>query len=70
MGFRVRCRGIDSANGSSLIGSKNDGGSGDSSLIRGRGVSGRSDSGGVKNFSTSSDLCSGFSRSSANMLKN
>ena len=52
------------------MGSRNDGGSGDSSLIRGRGVSGRSDSGGVKNFLTSSDSCSGFSGSSANVLRN
>ena len=38
MGVRVLCRGIDSTDGSSLMGSKNDGSSGDSSLIRGRGV--------------------------------
>ena len=50
--------------------SKNDGSSGDSSLIRGRGVSGCGDSGGVKNFSTSSDSCLGFSGSSANVLRN
>ena len=79
MGFRVLCCGIDSADddsviedsdGSSLMGSKNEGGSGNSSLIRGRGVSGCSNSGGVKKFLTSVDLCSGFSRSSANMLRN
>ena len=68
-GFRVLCHGIDSINGSSLMGSKNDG-SGDNSLIRGHGVSGCGDSGGVKKFSTSVDLCSGFSRSSANVLRN
>ena len=48
-GFRVLCRGIDStdddsviedSDGSSLMGSKNDGSSGDNSLMRGRGVSG------------------------------
>ena len=70
MGVRVLCRGIDSTDGSSLVGSRNDGGSDDSSLIGGRGVLGRGDSGGVKNFSTSSDSCSGFSGSSANMLRN
>ena len=64
-GVRVLCCGIDSADGSSLMGSKNDGGLGDSSLIRGCG-----DSGSVKNFSTSSDSCSGISGSSANMLRN
>ena len=37
-GVRVLCRGIDSTGGSSLMGSKNDGSSGDSSLIRGCGV--------------------------------
>ena len=57
MGFRVLCCGIDSSDGSSLIGS--------------RGVSGCGDSGGVKKLSsTSFDLCSGSSRSSANMLRN
>ena len=69
-GVRVLCCGIDSADGSSLMGSKNDGGLGDSSLIRGCGVLGCGDSGGVKNFSTSSDSCSGISGSSANMLRN
>ena len=64
MGVRVLCWGIDSADGSSLIGSKNDGSSGDSSLMRGRGVSGCGDSGGVKKVSTSFDSCSGISRSS------
>ena len=37
-GVRVLCRRIDSTGGSSLMGSKNDGSSGDSSLIRGYGV--------------------------------
>ena len=70
MGVRVLCRGIDSTDGSSLIGSKNDGSLGDSSLIRGHGVSGCGDSGGVKKFSTSVDLYLGISRSSANVLRN
>ena len=71
MGFRVLCHGIDSTDGSSLMSSENDGNLGNNSLIRGHGVSGYGDSGGVKKFSsTSFDLCSGFSRSSANMLRN
>ena len=69
MGVRVLCRGIDSTDGSSLMGSKNDGISGNSSLIRSRGVSGCSESGGVKKFSTSVDLCLGISGSFANMLR-
>ena len=68
-GVKVLCRGVDLTDGSSLMGSKNNGGSGDNSLVRGRGFSGSGDSGGVKNFSISSDLCSGFSGSSANVLK-
>ena len=79
-GFKVLCHGIDLvddnsvvevSDGSSLMGSKNDGSPGDSSLIRGRGVSGCGNCGGVKNFSlTSVDSFSGFSRSSANVLRN
>ena len=69
-GCKVLCRGIDSTDGSSLMGSRSDGSLGDSSLIGGRGVSGCGDSGGVKNFLTSSDSFSGFSRSSANVLRN
>ena len=51
-GVRVRCCGIDFSDGNSLM--------------RGRGVSGCGDSGGVRNSpsSSSSDLCSGFSGSS------
>ena len=69
MGVKVLCRRVDLTDGSSLMGSKNDGGSGDNSLIRGRGFLGIGDSGGVKNFSISSDSCSGISGSSANVLK-
>ena len=69
-GVKVLCHGIDLADGSSLMGSKNDGSSGDSSLIRGRGVSGCGDSGGVKKFSTSVDLYLGISGSSAKVLRN
>ena len=68
-GVKVLCRRVDLTDGSSLMGSKNDGSSGDNSLIRGRGFSGSGDSGGVKNFSISSDSCSGISGSSANVLK-
>ena len=59
-GVEVLCRGIDLTDGS-----------GDSSLIGGRGVSGCGDSGGVRNSpsSSSSDSCSGISGSSANVLK-
>ena len=68
-GVRVLCRGVDLTGGSSSMGSKNDGGSGDNSLIRGRGVSGCGDSGGVRNSSSSVDSCSGISGSFANVLK-
>ena len=68
-GVKVLCRGVDLTDGSSLMGSKNDGGSGDNSLIRGRGVSGCGDSGGVRNSSSSVDSCLGISGSSANVLK-
>ena len=61
--------GTDSADGSSLMGSENDDNSGDSSLIRGHGVLGCGDCDGVKNFSAV-DSCSGFSGSSANVLRN
>ena len=69
-GFRVLCRGIDLTDGSSLMGSRNGDDLGDSSLIRGHGVSGCSDSGGVKKFLTSVDSFSGISGSSANVLRN
>ena len=69
-GVRVLCCGIDSTDGSSLVGSKNGDDSGDSSLIRGCGISGCGDSGGVKKFSTSVDSCLGISGSSANVLRN
>ena len=68
-GVKVLCRRVDLTDGSSLMGSKNDGSSGDNSLIRGRGVSGCGDSGGVKKVLTSVDSCSGISGSSANVLK-
>ena len=54
-GVRVRCCGMDLSDGNSLM--------------RGRGVSGCGDSGGVKKLS-SSGLFSGFSGSSANVLRN
>ena len=57
-GVKVLCRRVDLTDGS-----------GDSSLIRGRGASGRGDSGGVRNSSSSVDSCSGISGSSANVLK-
>ena len=57
-GVKVLCCGIDLTDGS-----------GDSSLIGGRGVSGCGDSGGVRNSSSSVDSCSGISGSFANMLK-
>ena len=44
-GFGFLCHGIDLTDGSSLMGSKNDGSLGDNSLIRGCGVSGCGDSG-------------------------
>ena len=63
MGVKVLCCGIDSADGSSLMGSRDDGSSGDSSLIRGRGVSSCGDSGGVRKSSISIGSCSGISGS-------
>ena len=68
-GVKVLCRGVDLTDGSSLMGFRSDDGSSDSSLIRGRGVSGCGDSGGVRNSSSSVDSCLGISRSSANVLK-
>ena len=68
-GVKVLCCGVDLTDGSSLMGSKNNDGSSDSSLIRGCGVSGCGDSGGVRNSSSSVDSCSGISGSSANVLK-
>ena len=68
-GVKVLCRGVDLTDGSSLMGSKSGNGLGDSSLIRGRGVSGCGDSGGVRNSSSSVDSCLGIAGSSANVLK-
>ena len=61
---------VEDSDGSSLMGSRNDGSSGDNSLIGGHGVSGVGDCGGVmKSSSSSDDSCSGVSGSLANVLR-